>query len=233
MKNIRTKAISLITAALTIAACTIHASAETSYPPGDVNMNGKVEADDALLVLTEYLNVTIMKDESARTFTDEQIALGDVYHPDAQYEGIDVKDANYIFAYYLTHELLHDNDLPMEEFVKIDEKELNSMGALIFSPMAVSYRPGDVNMNGKVDADDANMVLWEYLTVGVMGEAGTFTAEQLVLGNVYRPDEQNQELNVMDAQYILLYFLEHDIMQTTDLPMEEFVRIDMKTLCGL
>ena len=86
-----------------------------------------------------------------------------------------------------------------------------------------SYLPGDVNMNGKVDTDDANMVLWEYLYVGVMEMEGTFTAEQLEFGNVYHPNEWHQSLNAADSQCILVDYLLHDVVQDMDVSMEEFV----------
>ena len=118
MKKIWTKAISLMTAALTIGACTINASAESAYQLGDVDMNGYVNAEDANKVLCEYLVTEVM--EMPATFTEEQVALGNVYHPDKVNEKLDTMDANYILVYFLIRDVMEDPDCPaLEEFVKV------------------------------------------------------------------------------------------------------------------
>ena len=66
-----------------------------------------------------------------------------------------------------------------------------------------SYLLGDVDMNGAVDADDVNKVLYEYLRVDVLGEEPEFTEEEFALANVY-PDNL---LDPNDACVIQRYYL--------------------------
>lgn len=96
-----------------------------------------------------------------------------------------------------------------------------------------AYQLGDVDMNGYVNAEDANMVLCEYLVTEVMEMPATFTEEQVALGNVYHPDKVNEKLDTMDANYILVYFLIHDVMEDPDCPaLEEFVKVPLEKWAG-
>ena len=61
-------------------------------------------------------------------------------------------------------------------------------------PSAPYYPPGDVNMNGKVDVNDAQILLDEYKAVVENGGESTLTPEQIALGDVYpntAKDDQN------------------------------------------
>ena len=51
------------------------------------------------------------------TFTEEQVALGNVYHPNEWHQSLNATDAQCILVYYLLHDVVQDMDVSMEEFV--------------------------------------------------------------------------------------------------------------------
>ena len=57
--------------------------------------------------------------------------------------------------------------------------------AAAIPPRNPNYQPGDVNMDGKVDFWDAQLLYNEYLAVVVEGGASILTPEQIALGDVY------------------------------------------------
>ena len=61
---------------------------ETAYKMGDVNMDGFIGADDAQLVLADFLCFLVLRPED-RTLTDEQVALGNVDLHTIHSEGFD------------------------------------------------------------------------------------------------------------------------------------------------
>ncbi|MCQ2434830.1 MAG: Ig-like domain-containing protein [Oscillospiraceae bacterium] len=72
-----------------------------------------------------------------------------------------------------------------------------------------SYVPGDVDFNGTIDADDANLVLLAYLTTSVMGETTPLDAFQELAADY----NQDGFLNADDANAILLYYLDNMMQQ--------------------
>ena len=82
---------------------------------------------------------------------------------------------------------------------------------------AETYQKGDVNMDGIVDAKDAQLALEDYVEL-ITGNKGFLTEEQRNLGNVNGetristlPPIPSVELavDIQDAQLLLFYYTEH------------------------
>lgn len=108
-------------------------SAAETYQKGDVNMDGKINLEDAMLVLQDYVEQIMYNDG---VLTEQQRQLGNVdnqvYIAKAPYiplagtpilEDIeildDVLDARYILQYYVATEVTHqiDSSTSIEEFI--------------------------------------------------------------------------------------------------------------------
>ena len=73
------KLLTTLTAAVMLGTLlTAPVSAEETYKMGDVNMDGFIGADDAQLVLMDYLNYYIMLIPNSRRLTEEQVKLGNI-----------------------------------------------------------------------------------------------------------------------------------------------------------
>lgn len=80
------------------------------------------------------------------------------------------------------------------------------------------YQLGDVNMDGRVDVNDAQLLLWEYNAVVIEGGESTLTADQIRLGDVtdeWDPHtdefstlivETDYPISMADVDLILLYY---------------------------
>ena len=72
-----------------------------------------------------------------------------------------------------------------------------------------TYKKGDVNMDGKVDVDDAQLILQEYCCAGVVAMPLSFTEEQMELaaitgrGTKIPRDNVDLPFSVADAQTVL------------------------------
>ena len=93
------------------------------------------------------------------------------------------------------------------------------LGGALTAPAAAEskYRKGDVNRDGEVSVDDAQLTLKEYTYYGVAGLDHFFDEEQLELGNIngktsIYTDSFHQEREVVvelnDAWLILKYYTE-------------------------
>ena len=82
----------------------------------------------------------------------------------------------------------------------------------------ISYKLGDVNEDGFVDAVDSSMVLKEYARLSA-GESGTFTAKQKLAANVNGDDV----IDAVDASNILAYYAYASAETGTVKSMEEFM----------
>lgn len=92
---------------------------ETTYQLGDVTMDGKIDMDDAILILRYYVRETFMGETDL--LNDEQRALADVEHTiyptTSTGSPITVTDARMVLIYYVTTSVLGYSNLTMEEFV--------------------------------------------------------------------------------------------------------------------
>ena len=90
---------------------------------------------------------------------------------------------------------------------------------------AETYQKGDVNMDGVIDVEDAQLVLQEF-TWAMVGIDYGLTNEQLELASIvgkttkiYR-SEKEIPIGLLDANVILLYYLEN---QVADDPLPDIV----------
>ena len=75
---------------------------------------------------------------------------------------------------------------------------------------AETCKKGDVNMDGEITVEDAQMILVEYVCVNVSGNPATFTAEQEELAAVLNKKHTNAyghefRFNASDATAVLQY----------------------------
>ncbi len=95
-------------------------------------------------------------------------------------------------------------------------------GALTVPAAAkTKYRKGDVNRDGDVAVDDAQLALKEYVYYGVAGKEHVLDAEQRQLAEI----DGEPEITVTDAAYILAFYtnwLAEPAMRSTDI--EEWIR---------
>ncbi|WP_295074157.1 dockerin type I domain-containing protein, partial [Ruminococcus sp.] len=83
----------------------------------------------------------------------------------------------------------------------------------------VSYKLGDVNANGIVDAVDASLVLQYYAKISTGGDGG-FTEEQKLAANV----TGDAIIDAVDAAKILSYYAYvSTVKEGTPKTMEEFM----------
>ena len=102
------------------------------------------------------------------------------------------------------------------------------LGTLLTAPVSAeetAYKMGDVNMDGFIGADDAQLVLVDFLwNMVFLPENRVLTEEQIALGNVDlrtfyyegvdgdgNPTSEEYVLSAMDAQLILFYYLESTV----------------------
>ncbi|MBP0971420.1 MAG: dockerin type I repeat-containing protein, partial [Oscillospiraceae bacterium] len=75
------------------------------------------------------------------------------------------------------------------------------------------YQPGDVNMDGKVDLDDAQLLYKEYVAVVVEGGESILTPQQIALGDVY-PNTKDDNLVVFRRRLSSSARLPEEIIMT-------------------
>jgi hypothetical protein len=82
------------------------------------------------------------------------------------------------------------------------------------------YQPGDVNMDGKTDMKDANMMALEYSWFTVLEGAHILTQEQAALGDVWPGGDA---VDIQDVQAVVMWYNYHDVIEATDMELTEFV----------
>lgn len=189
-------------------AVTVPAAAEeTTYRMGDVNMDGEISVEDAMLVLREYTEYTVV--QNSHILKDAQLKLADVIpdcvqnvEPDevkyARLAGISAADAQAILCYYtqcVADPALKDTEISV--WYRRDFNPLKEPPAVTVPPRNPDYAPGDVDMDGMVDASDAQILFVEYLNVVIGGEESTLTPEQIALGDVYPNTAQDDPEDFM------------------------------------
>jgi len=105
------------------------------------------------------------------------------------------------------------------------------LGTILAMPVsaAETYQKGDVNMDGKVDLADAQIVQLEYLHY-FTGYECTFNEEQMklatIVGHSTKHPKKTESIpfSVADAQVILQYYTYKDVLNTIDdsVTVEEF-----------
>ena len=77
---------------------------------------------------------------------------------------------------------------------------------------APAYKKGDINMDGEIGPEDASLALVEYVEYYLAGKPHTLTDEQLALADVDSVssvrDNWSSGVNLLDANYILIYYTE-------------------------
>ena len=103
---------------LCVLGTTAASAAEMTYQKGDFTMDGKVDIDDAIEMLNYFGMVYVVgHTEYKKNFTDEQIALGDVYQSDDGYD-ICPLDCITVCKYYTLNNILG-IEATMEEVISI------------------------------------------------------------------------------------------------------------------
>ena len=106
------------------------------------------------------------------------------------------------------------------------------LGTAMAAPVSAeeTYRKGDVNMDGEITAEDAQLVLWEY-TAAMLGLGCSLTEEQLELASISGSTVKDYKtkkilpFSCYDAQVILHYYLETRLVEKlpVNYPMEDYI----------
>lgn len=175
----------LAASAMLLSALPVPAGAEQTYKTGDVNMDGEVSVEDAMLALKEYTFYNVAQME--HQITDEQIRLADVtddtlFSTQGQRRGtVTAVDAQTILMYYtecVADSMLKERDI--FDWAKERFPYLYSLPA-----RDPGFEAGDVDMDGEVTITDAQILLQEYETVVVNGGKSILTPQQMALGDIY------------------------------------------------
>lgn len=83
-------------------------------------------------------------------------------------------------------------------------------GVLSAPVSAAEYKKGDINMDGEITVEDAQLAAKDYVEYLLAGNSHILTDEQLILGNVDGVvdefDTRKNPVSVSDAQIILCYY---------------------------
>lgn len=99
-------ALSAAMLSLCVLGTTAASAAEMTYQKGDFTMDGKVDTDDANEMCKYFAMVYVVDiTEYKEKYTDEQIALGDVYQSDDGFD-ISTDDCIFVCRYYILNNIL-------------------------------------------------------------------------------------------------------------------------------